>query len=515
MADTSLEVNIFFVVGLVFLALGLGLLLLMVINTQPYEKIALANTDKIASAMNDACFRNVGEDDPVVISFNLPQTKPGFASRLVDSDKLPFFPTFLMNFNGDPNFILYYETFPPGEAIGWEVYNDFGNRVIIQIPDDVKEVSGLASYIQSVKNTYNTEIDDRVPDAYIVNNLRIGEISSDNIGEIGIQLQPAGGYKQINKKDTDDRIYEFIGYLSYDTINKSAPKYMSCGDGNLCLKTRSFVKSIPLDRCTANNYNYIMLVDNRETSVEWSSLATRVMEVDLRDAAYSVIASGPVAAAATVATLVYGPAKGVKFVWKAGGTVAKGLWRLGVGMVTTRGGRAVTVGGLTLLLSAELKDAVLGDLSTFSKKSDFNLASPCTLGSGQMEIFTSDCKNGQYKCDNIHEYNLYKLDGNNLVEDKSSDGDGKHIACLDNMLTSYQGESAGEVKCLVVRLKGYVPDYCSMPAASPVADSTGYYPQVKGYNILSPSEFKQGFLSSLTKNIVGFHSVWMWPGALL
>ena len=35
---------------------------------------------------------------------------------------------------GDPQFIIYYEMFPPGEGVSWEFYSDFDYRVIAMLP---------------------------------------------------------------------------------------------------------------------------------------------------------------------------------------------------------------------------------------------------------------------------------------------------------------------------------------------------------------------------------------------
>lgn len=83
----------------------------------PDKEVVTLNTELLRAKINEACQfpgRAVKLD-----KFNLPQPKPSRILGITD-----FLPTYAISGSGaaDPHYILYYEAFPPGEAIGWEAY---------------------------------------------------------------------------------------------------------------------------------------------------------------------------------------------------------------------------------------------------------------------------------------------------------------------------------------------------------------------------------------------------------
>src|SRR3989338_522510 len=81
----------------------------------------MLNTELLRSKMDEACLNGQATMD----KFSLPQPKPTQLWGI--SDVLP---RFAINVLGDPHYVLYYEAFPPGEGIGWEVYSNFPERYI-------------------------------------------------------------------------------------------------------------------------------------------------------------------------------------------------------------------------------------------------------------------------------------------------------------------------------------------------------------------------------------------------
>ncbi|MBI2076022.1 MAG: hypothetical protein HYT72_02105 [Candidatus Aenigmarchaeota archaeon] len=121
-----IEDTIFIVVEVVLIAI-FAVLLSRAVGAvfNPDKEVVTLNTELLRSKINEAC--QFKENEIKLDKFNFPQPKPSRIFGITD-----FLPTYSISGSGaaDPHYVLYYESFPPGEAIGWEAYLDFGTRFI-------------------------------------------------------------------------------------------------------------------------------------------------------------------------------------------------------------------------------------------------------------------------------------------------------------------------------------------------------------------------------------------------
>src|SRR3989344_6508964 len=90
-------------IGLVITAVGIGILILMLRSADIKEEIAFASTEKLAAAIDEACF--LGKDKKVNIDFKLPQRKPLKDLMKVIEFNLPA--AYRIQNDGDPHFVVY------------------------------------------------------------------------------------------------------------------------------------------------------------------------------------------------------------------------------------------------------------------------------------------------------------------------------------------------------------------------------------------------------------------------
>jgi len=259
---------------IIFLLAGI-VLVLSIVNAiaNPDRAVARANVEMLASAMNDACFEDSSKNNPITIdNFVLPETEPSPVWELVGIPKM------IMKINGDPHYVLYYEMFPPGEAIGWEVFHDFDSRVILNMEnpsafnyDSMKYYA--KNYIENILHAKmegsvisNVVLSDKFDpvsgetlDAFLAKNPNSKERDFETWGrwESG---QPNGAKDGSGKSLRD--YYAFNNYLGMSTLNKTLVKYVACGDNTLCLKTRDGVYRFPLDECKKAGVDYIQIVND-------------------------------------------------------------------------------------------------------------------------------------------------------------------------------------------------------------------------------------------------------------
>src|SRR3989338_8757295 len=108
----GMEEALWWAIDIVLILFSLLLLKAILGNFSPDRQIAMLNTELLRSKMDEACLNGQATMD----KFSLPQPKPTQLWGI--SDVLP---RFAINVLGDPHYVLYYEAFPPGEGIGWEV----------------------------------------------------------------------------------------------------------------------------------------------------------------------------------------------------------------------------------------------------------------------------------------------------------------------------------------------------------------------------------------------------------
>ncbi|MBI4142675.1 hypothetical protein HY480_02255, partial [Candidatus Uhrbacteria bacterium] len=158
-------------IGVVFLLLAIFTVMAVLDMFNPREQVAIANTQKLAAAIEQACVSKRA----VTIDFELPQRKTPF-STIVPKEA-----HFLIRHFGDPNFVVYYESFPPGEGIGWEVYQDFDYRALIVLPDRLDRDTPLAGlspedgrvkdFIADYVRAFGATHPDKQLSAVVVNNI--------------------------------------------------------------------------------------------------------------------------------------------------------------------------------------------------------------------------------------------------------------------------------------------------------------------------------------------------------
>jgi hypothetical protein len=285
----SIEEVIFPAMSLVFLMLGLMLLVTVLFSSfNPYDQIAFANTEKLRSAMNEAC---VTGSTVKLGTFEMSQNIPA-ASWL-----LTVLPRWLIRNSGDPNYIIYYEAFPPGEAAGWEVYHPLNNRLVVNLPDNFdttnsKNGNSVRQYVNSVRSEYMTAHPNDIIDAIVVGNIVLsGDFRNDFIystAQSSSSSEPTGGpvsapttsgekffgygkWKFTDRKDDSlpaggANQFKFTNYMGLTNLEKTLIKYQTCGVNSLCLKTRNAVYTYPLDQCKQGSIKGVYLAyDARQT----------------------------------------------------------------------------------------------------------------------------------------------------------------------------------------------------------------------------------------------------------
>jgi hypothetical protein len=278
----SIEEVIFPAMSLVFLLLGLMLLVSILFSSfSPYDQIAFANTEKLQSAINEACITN----QPVKLgTFEFSQNIPSMSWILT------VLPRWLIRNSGDPNYIIYYQSFPPGEAAGWEVYHPFNNRLVVNLPDgwDGKNGNEVKAYVLKTAAEFTQKNPGQIIDAVVVGNIVLsGSFRSDFVfSASGSSFSPGGGnsggsgasgtwepvggpvtdpsstgekffgYGQWKFQSEDgipeegNNQFKFTNYMGLTNLERTLIKYQTCGINSLCLKTRNGIYSYPLTHCS-------------------------------------------------------------------------------------------------------------------------------------------------------------------------------------------------------------------------------------------------------------------------
>ena len=120
--------GIYLVMQMVLIVILLGLILYLLSTIPSNEQVARLNVELLRSKINEACVRGIG-NKVTLEGFSLQQVKP---SKVVVVNLLA---AYRIKGLGDPDFLLYYEAFPIGEGLGWEVYqsNGLGYRIFAPI----------------------------------------------------------------------------------------------------------------------------------------------------------------------------------------------------------------------------------------------------------------------------------------------------------------------------------------------------------------------------------------------
>ncbi|MBI5347110.1 MAG: hypothetical protein HZB66_00690 [Candidatus Aenigmarchaeota archaeon] len=247
---------------------------------KPDQQIVLANTELLRSAMNQAC---AGESEVKIDKLSFPQPKPAKLWGVTD-----ILPRVFINSYADPDYLLYYEAFPPGEAVGWEVYNNelyyrviapvvLGSATSTQLPARAETISLInykketdawkAAVADAFSKQFPGDKESKVkvfiPNIVLADELKVDptEISVDETMESKLTPQSLGSWET-------DSYYAFTSYMTLSKEDRSLVKYRPCGENMLCLKTKDGIYTFPLEQCKGK-IDFVQLVyDGRKLDVK-------------------------------------------------------------------------------------------------------------------------------------------------------------------------------------------------------------------------------------------------------
>ncbi|MFH0836562.1 MAG: hypothetical protein V1870_00365 [Candidatus Aenigmatarchaeota archaeon] len=228
----------------------------------PHKQTAFANTELLRLTMNKACIDGSATMD----GFELPQTIPPDFGGVYD-----IFPRIFVTTNGDPTYLLYYENFPAGEAIGWEVFTKSNARLVMPAPSDIEEmtVDEAARFLRNQRyeilgkyyEANRLASSQAILDTILYSNIVLENVVQENTFGPSVELPTLGILGDVGYWEDKGsyRFYKFQTYGLMPAVNKTLVKYRSCGPGNLCLKTREGIYAFPLDACEGK-IDYVQLV---------------------------------------------------------------------------------------------------------------------------------------------------------------------------------------------------------------------------------------------------------------
>ncbi len=396
--------------SLVFLLLGVVLIASILMSTfNPYEQIAIANAEKLANAMNQLCTQNI--KTPVHITFDLPQNTP------VLSTFFTILPTWIMRAGGDPSFVIYYESFPPGEAIGWETYQKLDNRLYLILPetDNGKEwgIERAEEYVKAERDRFLKNNLGQGMEATVVANLvlnsrysgmllenidvekRSGRTAAGEKTKESTQLEreaakalPGFGEWQYPEDAAQKDFFRFDNYAGLSTLEKTLIKYESCGPRSLCMKTKRGVYSFPLNQCKGKIKTVQLVYDARDRKGAWLTIAAI-----FSGGSYKVGASGSTVIR-TIKEVTIDGVTAPRYVWlgkeAASGTsiFSLALKKLGPKALTGLIKHPFTIGPVLVGTAYELIGGFIVDFVAI-KDSNLVLTSPCKIENA--EIVMDSC----------------------------------------------------------------------------------------------------------------------------
>ena len=247
MKSESSEFEILFIV----ISLGVVIFIATTFTTtfiNPSMSKSYASVANLAAKINEVCERGGSTEVNVALPQNIVDAELDLKVTKISIGK-GVFPRAAMISSGDPNVLLYYESFPPGEAVSWELHNDFDRRVVAyyrNADSGTVDCSGEERCI--LKQTENI-ISSRGYDYTVFGNLLLKNWQKNGINFVG----------DVGEWNEDKSAYRFTHYDNIGNLNKTAIKYRTCGVNALCMKTRDSVLVFPLDKCEAAGIDYVQL----------------------------------------------------------------------------------------------------------------------------------------------------------------------------------------------------------------------------------------------------------------
>ncbi len=503
---------------------------------------AVLTAEIIRGSINDICNGQTTTLEGIRLTQPKPSKFYGFSTIL---------PRYQIQSSGDPNYLLYYESFPAGEAVGWDIYTGLQYRIItpfdykkfssgklqapgdtIKNPADIENfVKALRQHVAIVGEEFKTKAEENdlqitTADVFVTNIVlsdslnvfpdqdpekpALGKEGQGNLGKWEIEEVADEPGKPGNKNKINNRFKFTNIVIEQNSLERSLIKYRPCGDNAICLKTRDTVYKFPLSSSCK---------DIRRIELVYDLTAQDDAINDIFEATLGV-------------SVTAGSYKSVEGVSKRVATST------GIKKTLLRALKGIPLLGLifTGFEALDVPDALISLTLTY-KSSDFYLASPCKIpGTIEVEKFT--CGSGEDPAD------VCKREISYPIYSYSSDGDthvvtyeGDHYKCVENIgndLATVKDDSltpnAGD--CIRIKVTEERPkDYCwtvepykewewwghntvQTAAAAlslhPVKFNTGFLKDSSSIVLYPSGKGEEGFLSSL--KALEERWGWGWPG---
>lgn len=516
------------------------------------QGVVRLNAELLRSKMGEACsLLATGSGSVKIERLSFPQSTPypTAAHRLVD---IPgFLARTYIKLTGDPKYVLYYEAFPAGEAVGWEFYHGFDYRIIA--PFDYSKYSGQAAgtipftdfesqmykgershlrRVQEAAEQKGVKPSGQEPLPVLVNNIILTSALNPVPNEepkqfAAVKVSRSGEWKHLIAENTQtkakerDNAFEFSSYSLLTPLEKTALKYRSCGDNSLCLKTPDGVERLSLPQ-SCSDIQYVQLEYDARNLLAGNAITVGGATLITVGGAAAISAASPGA----IVVGVGGAAKA------ATAAAARGLvFTLLNPIKATILGAAASLG---LAAATATVGYVVGKYASFFlayKASDFYLASPCIAN--DIEIQKVSC---QTLCNKWMSYPLYEVTVNSRGERQYNSVD-THYQCVENIDGGEKAVSAPPAgDCLKVKIKSTPDGFCwtadptkgftngffekitnwetqtvaSFFGFTPVKDSALYIEGTSSI-ALKPATVSEISFSSI-KDFLERRYTWSWPG---
>ncbi|MBI2579388.1 MAG: hypothetical protein HYW27_00620 [Candidatus Aenigmarchaeota archaeon] len=444
---TDVDRMIWLPVGLFFVLILLVVIATIMATADPNAYIADRNTRELRDTMNFVC-QNGGQKE---VRFSLPQSVPYLVELFSMASG------FIATKNGDPYYVLYYEAFPPGDAIGWESYYHVTDaKAVTYLPEGyvptgdkktIDDITGTGGFFEISRRDIDGKLSNKGTSAemIIIGNVMLGEDFTHfiNYKKSPFNSDPTSTKDRLiteffnfgewwykdpatNVPEGGDNYFEFGNYNSLSPQEKAAIKYIPCGDNALCLKTRRNVYRYVLDKCGGIEH-VVFAYDSTSISDAYNAALSPTGTIAVGGVARSIILRSSVE------------------VLKYTGRVA--TWILRHPLLAA------------VLIARDVANTGHYFYSAFLayKSSDFSIASPCEA---KMTIEKMDCAgiDDAYKCGAYQKVPLYEYSEQSGIRNAT----GYHYTCVDKAnsdIDAPQGEQlTGE--CLFVRVSETPEGYC-------------------------------------------------------
>lgn len=186
------------------------------------ERRVDASAASLQAAFNTVC--DTGQTAEIKVNF--PQEEPigvkGVYEHYIKQN---------LKLNGDPKYLIYYESFPPGEGVSWESYLNLKKRAI----REVKQSEDLSKY----------KTDSEYP--FVPANIILSSLPQESTKE---QIESLGKPRLYGDVGVwRNNTYQFFNLQAISNLEKTVIKYRPCGNTSLCLKTPSQIVKLPLRYC--------------------------------------------------------------------------------------------------------------------------------------------------------------------------------------------------------------------------------------------------------------------------